>query len=288
MASQIEQGAKRVFVASIPKVTGLDIATGFKSFSISWLAVKGINNLLFYEIQKANTPSFAEPTTFTSPQTTLTIPTSVEHEVIYVRVRVINSKFQVGQWSSVVSAVGSSNFRINSTRASRATLEIPLASFNTWVDVQTITVSTTTAALCVSVQPGVFARISSDFAAPPPARNLESVYTVFFRLLRDGVEFTSAGQSHILAISQYQNNFGESENTERKVEKAVFGVIVSPLVNYADNSTATYTVQAFVSAPSAGNGTYSFNNITATVIPLIDLPFVIIDNFDVLEMIQVG
>jgi len=287
MAAQVDQGGKRVFVASIPKVTGLSVTAGFKSFQIKFNPAKGIQNLLFYEVQKDTSSSFANPTVYTIPQTTLTIPTGNERETIYIRVRVINSKFQVGQWSAIDSATGSSNFRINTTRGDRTTLEIDTADFNTWIDVQTLLIPTTTAAISVSAQPGVRARMSFETTAAPPSRRRNSYYTIKFRLLKDGIEYTNAGQSTIFATSIYQNDAEEGGNAEYKEETTVFGVIISPLVTYTNSETVEFILQAYVLQDS---GTWEFTGSSDqdfNLFQVIDNPIVVIDNFDVLEVIQV-
>jgi len=69
-------------------------------------AAKGIDDLLYYEVQQDTTSSFANPTTYKIPQTTLTLPTTEEHQSIYIRVRCVNSRFEVGPWSTTANATG--------------------------------------------------------------------------------------------------------------------------------------------------------------------------------------
>jgi hypothetical protein len=273
MAAQVAQGAKRVISSRIPTVTGLSVVAGFKSFQITFNEARGISNLLFYEIQKSATANFASSTTFTTPQTTLTIPTSTEREQIYVRVRVLDSKFQAGPWSSTDSATGSSSLRISTTRGARVTLEIAPADFDTWVNVTSVTLQPTVAAISISVQPGVLSLMAFDTTPAPPVVQFSNLHTVDFRILKNGVEYTNAGTIRIVTTSSYVNNSGEAENSEVRTEEASFGVLISPLETFTNGETLTYTVQASVVSDS-------------TVVTL-NNPIVVIDNFDVLEIIQV-
>lgn len=288
MASQVNQGAKRVVVTSLPKISGVTVTSGFKSFQIKFTHANTIKNLLFYEIQKDSTSSFASPTTYTTPQTTLTIPTASERETIFVRIRLVTSKFQAGPWSTAVTATGSSNFRISTTRGARTTLEIAPASFNTWVDVQSISFPTTTSSLSVSAQPGVHARMTIDGAATPPVRNSSSAYDVSFRILKDGVELTDAGICRIRTSSSYVNNAGEGENQESKTEAAGFGVLISPFETFTNSETVVYIIQANVYAPGYGlGGSESEDTILGNSANPIDNPIIVIDSFDILEIVQV-
>jgi hypothetical protein len=293
MAAQVAQGAKRVFAPRIPTVTGLVVAVDFKSFQISFNPAKGINNLLFYEIQKDSSSSFPNPTTYTTPQTTLTIPTGSERETIFVRVRIMDSKFQVGNWSGVISATGSSNFRINSIRGTRTELEIATEDFNTWVDVMSVSFNPTVSAVSVSVQPGVAARMSFETTSKTPHRFRFNNYTVYFRLLRNGGVYTNAGSTGAFVQSTYNNRAGEAENLESKYQEAKFTTIVSPLETFTSNATVTYTVQAFVSSdttdiPVSATGTFTEDHLLFIYSEVQDPALVIVDNFDILEIIQVS
>mgnify|MGYP001602115811 CR=1 FL=1 len=288
MAAQVAQGAKRVISNSIPAVTGLSVTAGFKSFQITFNEARGISNILFYEIEKSGTANFASSTTYTTPQTTLTIPTNTEREQIYVRVRVLNSKFQAGPWSSTDSATGSSNFRISTTRGARTTLEIAPADFDTWVDVMSVTVQPTVSAISVSIQPGLLTRMTYETSPAPPTRTRITYHTMKYRLLKNGVEYTDIGTIQLLSSASYFNNSGESETTEVGSEKAVFGVLVSPLETFANGETVTYTIQAFVvyNDPDYGILTYTIDE-SSNILTVIDNPVAVIDNFDVMEVIQV-
>ena len=271
MASQIEQGVKRVVSARVPRVTGLTVTAGFKNFQINFNEAKGINDILFYEIQKDNFANFKNPTTYNTPQTTLTIPTAEEREVIYIRVRVMNSKFQVGPWSATISVTGSGDFRISTTKGERTTLNIASADFDTWVDVQSLSISVGASALSVNIQPGVVERIDTDLPSGSVYTASSSSHGVTFRLMKNGVEVTNAGKAYVapFATYVYQPEAEEMNEEEQKVEKAEFGVIISPLETCV-NTTLTYTLQAYVNS-----------EISSSTDALI-----IVDTFEILEIVQ--
>ena len=286
VASQIEQGAKRVVSARVPRVTGLTVTSGFKNFQINFNEAKGINDLLFYEIQKDNFANFKNPTTYTTPQTTLTIPTAEEREVIYIRVRVMNSKFQVGPWSAAVSVTGSGNFRINTIRGERTTLEIAPEDFNTWIDIQTISINVGQSALSASVQPGLVTLMSVDYGEAPPEKRFITYHNAKFRMLRNGVELTTAGQWICSNSSTYDNKAGEGLTSTQKEEEASFGVIITPFESFV-NKTVTYTIQAYIIDEASVAETWTSDEIASSGVTLIDNPLIVIDNFDILEIIQI-
>lgn len=276
IASQIQQGTKRVVSSRVPKITGVEIATGFKSFSISFNEAKGISDLLFYEIQKDSTSSFANPTTYTIPQTTLTIPTTTERERIYVRVRAMNSKFEVGQWSSTVTAVGSSNFRINVERSTRTSVTLTTASVGTWTDIASASITVGTSAISCSIQAGVHAFLAETPAVRPPgaARDRTCTYYVYLRILKDGVPDPDFEETFFTVDTEVRNDAGESSDTEQRIEETQFGTFITPLESLT-NQTRTYTVQAKLDAWSYSGGATPPNG-----------PEIIIDNFDFMEIIQ--
>ena len=281
ISSQIEQGAKRVVSSRVPKITGLAIATGFKSFSISFNDAKGISDLLFYEIQKDSTSSFADPTTYTIAQTTLTIPTATERERIYVRVRAMNSKFEVGPWSATTTAVGSSNFRINVDRATRTTYTFGASEVDQWVDIASASITVGTSAISCNIQAGIHSFISATPGVRPPAAASDRVFdtTVTFRLLKDGVADADVPDFSIAGTSEVQNDATGSGDVERRSETTKFAVIITPLESLT-NTTRTYTIQAYFDSTQSA---YTVNGVS-TAFP--NGPKVIIDNFDFMEIIQ--
>lgn len=275
MASQIAQGAKRVVSPRVPKVTGLTIKAGFKNFTISFAPAKGITDLLFYEIQKDSTSSFANPTTFTIPQTTLTIPTSEEREQVYFRVRCMNSKFEVGPWSTSVSATGSSNFRITVTRQAASTTTITttyqdiLDDTTDWVDVGGVSYTPSGASMCLHVHAGIHP-ISDGLAG----NSFEPI--VDFRLLRNGVEFTDAGKLTCYGLFINAGLHGGAANNLE--ETAHVGTLVTPFETYTgQEAVVNYTLQVRVlSSTNVSDGTNDDQDLV-----------IVIDCFDIVELVQV-
>ena len=273
MASQINQGEKRVVSPRVPKVTGLSIKAGFKNFTISFNPAKGITDLLFYEIQKSSTSSFASSTTYTVPQTVLTIPTTEEREQVYFRVRCMNSKFEVGLWSTLVSATGSSNFRITVTRQAAS-----IVTFNTlyqdilddtteWVDVGGVTYIPSGASMCLHIHAGVH-----PFSDGLAGNSYEPV--VDFRLLRNGVEFTDAGKLTCRGTFVNSGAFGGPANN--LAEDAQIGTFVTPFEIFTgQEASVSYTLQARVLNASNMGGTTD-QDLT-----------VVVDCFDIVELVQV-
>jgi len=275
MASQIAQGAKRVVSARVPKVTGLTIKAGFKNFTISFNPAKGITDLLFYEIHKDSTSSFANPTIFTVPQTTLTIPTTTEREQVYFRVRCMNSKFEVGPWSTSVSATGSSNFRITVTRQAASSVTITTLysditdDTTDWVDVGGVSYTPSGASMCLHIHAGIHP-ISDGLAG----NSFEPV--VDFRLLRNGVEFTDAGKLTCRGTFVNSGIFGGAANN--LTENAQVGTLVTPFETYTGQEAAvSYTLQARVlNTTGFGDATNDDQDLT-----------IVVDCFDIVELVQV-
>ena len=281
MASQIDQGAKRVVSTRVPKITGVAIATGFKSFSITFNEARGISDLLFYEVQKDSTSSFADPTTYTITQTSLTIPTTTEREVIYVRVRAMNSKFQVGPWSASSTATGSSNFRINVERAARTTYSFGPAEIDTWTDITSVSITVGTSAISCSIQPGARAYIDTTPATRPPGAARDHIldFVVKFRLLKDGIVDEDIGTFILYPSARVRNDTGGGGDEEQREDETTFGTVITPLESL-DNVTRTYTLQAFF------DGTNSSYQVNGANTAFVNGPQVIVDNFDIMEIIQ--
>ena len=282
MASQIAQGSKRVISPRVPKVTGLAINAGFKNFVITFAPAKGITDLLFYEIQKDSTSSFADPTSFTTPQTSLTIPTTTEREQVYFRVRCMNSKFEVGPWSSAVSATGSSNFRITVTRQDPYVVNIPAADLEydaiageyPSVDIGGVTYTPTEASMCVHVHAGVHAYVTRDVTTHSPEVVVNNEIQAIFRLLRNGVVLTDAGTAMAAATGTYDNQFGESNDQFSRTEQATIVTFVTPFETFTgQESSVTYTLQ--------------MQPLSVTV-DSADGVNVVVDMFDIMEVVQSG
>lgn len=276
MASQVDQGTKRVFSARVPKVTGLSINAGFKNFQIFFNAAKGISDLLFYEIQKSATSSFATYTTYTIPQTTLTIPTTTEHELVFFRVRVMNSQFEVGPWSTIARAVGSSNFRITVTRQEEpSTVSLPWNITDPWVDVGGTTYLPSAASTCIHAHVGIYTHISKEVNGTVPATDIFNFDHIVFRFLRNGVVLSNVGTMVLEATATYDNRAGESDDAQEKTEMAEIGTIITPLETFVGNEEAvTYTLQAQRITGSSSRGS------------TLDDTTILLDAFDVVELVQ--
>jgi hypothetical protein len=288
MAAQVDQGGKRVFNSRVPKVTGLTIKSGFKNFALTFNDARGIDDLLFYEIQKDSTPSFSAPTTYTIPQTTLTIPTTVEHEKVYFRVRVLNSSFECGPWSATASGTGSSNFRINITRQDRVVQSIAWsngANLDTWFDICSVTYTPSAASVCLNIHAGVYLQCSTE-----TNRNNDTFANADswnFRILRNGVELTNAGQM-IGLCPEASYSFSTGAGVEHRIEEATFQSFVTPFETFTgQEDPVTYTLQAkndssLTVSTILPKRTFKGGNTNASQDPSI----IIVDCFDLMEIVQ--
>lgn len=287
MAAQVDQGAKRVFNPKVPKVTGLTVNAGFKNFHVFFNDAKGISDLLFYEIQKDSTSSFANPIVYTQPQATLTIPTTEEHETVFFRVRVLNSQFEVGPWSTTEMATGSSNFRITVTRQDRQATVLPWLTPNVWVDVASTTYSPTAASMFINIHAGIYTQISADTdifnAVRYGANNFNFAY---FRILQDGVELTNAGTMQLQGSGDYlmHANTEDVPFDETRTEETEIGTIVTPFQTFiGDEPSTTFVLQAKLDTLST---TPSTRTATNRGVATTDDAIVVVDCFDVVELVQ--
>lgn len=276
MAAQVNQGGARKFNSRVPKVTGLVVKSGFKNFTLTFNDAKGIDDLLFYEIQKDSSSSFSNPTTFTIPQTTLTIPTTAEHEKVFFRIRCLNSQFECGPWSATASGTGSSNFRINITRQDRVVVSLPWdsgANLGVWQDICGVTYTPSTASACLNIQAGVYMQNSNE--TNHDGDSLPNVDAYDFRLLRNGVIYTNAGQFHTFTTSTYTYSIGGA--AERRTEEVRMTSMVTPFESFtSQDEPVTYTLQA-----RNNNIDFVPERSKAT-----DPSIIIVDNFDIMEVVQ--
>lgn len=279
MATQIAQGDKRVFSNRVPKVVNIVVSAGFKNFQLHFDEAKGIGDLLFYEIQKDASSSFPNPTTSFTTQTSLTIPTTTEHEQVNFRVRVVNSRFEFGPWSATTSATGSSNFRITVTRKARETVNIPWANVDIWTNVAVVNYTPTNASVFLQVHAGV----NTTAKFPTAGDHYSNLTTAIFRLLRNGVESTTAGRLTMSsaadsaitgAIYSYFTN-----------EAAQIGTLITPAEAFIGNEpTVSYTLQAMIDSTRSDR----INTLDFTPPIAVDESdaVIIVDAFDIVELIE--
>ncbi len=286
MATQVNQGQARVLSAKVPKVTGLAVSAGFKNFLITFNASKGIQDLLFYEIQKDSSPKFSSPTTYTIPQTTLTIPTTVEHEAVWFRVRVMNSKFEVGPWSKTVNATGSSNFRISVTRQVKQTVNLTWATRDTWFDVASATYAPTAASMFLHIHAGVWTKntaVKTPTTLSATRYSVSNTNLVDFRIMRDGVELTNAGTMEIEGTATYlvRANSEDTQYQQEREEVYDAHTIITPFETFIGNEApVVFVLQAIL------RGSGSSRTASGIGVVKLDEATVNVDCFDVVELVQ--
>jgi hypothetical protein len=286
MAAQVDQGTAAKVSARVPKVTGLAIHAGFKNFQVTFNDAKGIDDLLFYEVQQDTTSNFPNPTIFRIPQTTLTMPTTQEHQSIFIRVRAQNSKFEVGPWSTTVHATGSSNFRITVNRQDRTTKTIALANLDVWTDIIGVTYTPTAAAMCINIHAGVFTTNSDNRLNLPGSGTYSSevANAVTFRLLRNGVELTNCGTMDINGDSTYLLEPASADVNWflMRREMTEVGTLITPLETFTGNEAAvTFILQARLNTSANTFRTSTSGSNVAN-----EGLTIIVDAFDVMEIVQ--
>lgn len=120
LTQSTQQTAKRQVVNFVPFVLdeSIIINSGFQQIQVSWQAPPGLNGhpsrqLLFYEIQYDSNRSFSNPTTLTTPQTTVVLA-GLEGFSVSVRIRIVNTFGQASIWS-IVQTVRLAKTRIEVT-----------------------------------------------------------------------------------------------------------------------------------------------------------------------------
>jgi hypothetical protein len=282
MAAQVNQGDKRVLSPRVPKVTGLSVRSGFKNFQINFLEAKGIINLLFYEIQKDTHANFSAPTTYKIPQTSLTIPTDGDRERIHVRVRCVNSSFEVGPWSTSVTGQGSSSFRIAITRSASDEAAITPAQFGTWVNVGAVIFAATASNMSIHLHAGVHAHAGAQFTSNGVGGTVNHTVepTVAIRILKAGVVMTT-GQLTANGPSEANRT---APNTYSRVETAYVGTMVTKFEEFdGTEGDITYTIQAQVLLDS-----FAWTSTTNTQETYADNVGIVLDAIDVLEIVSGG
>lgn len=287
IASQTDQGTARKLSPRVPKVTGLSVRAGFKNFQITFNEAKGINNLLFYEIQKSSVANFATSRSYHIPQTTLTIPTETENETIYVRVRCVNTKFEVGPWSDSETQIGSSNFRINVTKTPPFSIFLDKTS-NEWTGIATITYNPIFGSVCLNCHVGVMAYDARNFSVDNPTGDepntvilQEQDIAVEFRFTKDGVEIPGRFTCSVNALNAIGDGSG-------RTEMILYSSMVSPFDSFTGiENPIEFKLEARIAADSNSRKQYIDASIDTFTEPLYD-PLLKVDMFELLEIIQVS
>jgi len=272
MAAQVAQGLKRIVSRKVPLITGLTVRAGFKNFQLAFNPAKGLKNLLFYEIQKATASTFADSvtTTYTIPQTSLTIAARIPLQEVHFRVRAVNSKFEAGPWSNpTVATVARNFFRLgvfhtgnfktltydgngdpisdaDADGITDATItDITPAQFDTWIDVGGATYSPSAADVCFTFHAGAQASCINHFTAGDGvARQITNDASVVFRVTRNGVPYKE--QLNLRSWS-YQLRTGAVPSVFTRKEFFVFGTMALGFETYDGTEPNTpYRVQAKV------------------------------------------
>ena len=302
MAAQIAQGGKRKISRRVPRVVGLTVRAGFKNFQLNYQPAKGLKDLLFYEIQKSTNLQFSEDavTTYTIPQTSLTIPARVELQEVYFRVRVINARFEAGLWSDIIHTVARSFFELESFQSQQlladgqpdaddnnfgdsVVTDIAPAQFNTWVDVGGQTYSPSAADVCAQVHVGVQASCINHFT---PGDGVEVQITndasVAFRVVIAGVP--TGDQGNMRAWGFQRRTAGPGSEFTRK-EHFVYSTMVTGFQSYdGTESLTSYRVQAKVLSETCSSTQTSGGLITARAYD--DNVRILLDFVTLFELIQ--
>lgn len=280
MAAQVNQGDKRILSPRVPKVTGVSVRSGFKNFQINFLEAKGITDLLFYEIQKDNVQNFAAPTVYKIPQTSLTIPTENEREIVYFRVRCVNSSFEVGPWSATVRGTGSSNFRIAITRTSSSEAFIGEDDHDEWTDVGVVIYQATAANVSLHLHAGIHAIARAYFPTTAGGPNIDHNVdpTIAIRILKDG-DVLSTGRMTLNTVGIASRTSGPTQFF--RSEAVTVGTMVTKFETFiGDEGTITYTIQAKVLSDS-----FAWKSTGSPIETYLDDVGIIIDAIDLLEVI---
>lgn len=121
LGAKIKQSEKRAYNPEIPFIIDFEVTAGFRQFEIQFPLPPGVGGtgrgsgrlgyathpdrqLLFYEIQHDSTSAFADPTIVETAQNHIVIGGAGLAETRYFRARVVNTKFQVSQWTDTTSA----------------------------------------------------------------------------------------------------------------------------------------------------------------------------------------
>jgi len=301
MAAQIAQGGKRKISRRVPKVVGLTVRAGFKNFQLNYQPAKGLKDLLFYEIQKSTNLQFSEDavTTYTIPQTSLTIPARVELQEVYFRVRVINARFEAGLWSETVTTVARSFFALESFHSQQLLVggtdadgddfpdpevaDIAPAQFNTWVDVGGQTYSPSAADICVQVHIGVQASCINHFSPGDGVlQQITNDVSVAFRLLKNG---TPTGDQGNMRAWGYQHRSAGAGSIFTRKEFMVYSTLFTGFEAYDGTEPNTpYRVQAKVLSETCSSVQTSGANPVARAYD--DNVRIILDFVTIFEVIQ--
>jgi hypothetical protein len=269
MATQVEQGERRVISPKVPKVVNVKVRSGFKNFQFTYDAAKGIKDLLFYEIQNSTVPNFSEYTTYTIPQTALTLSAPFENQPAYFRVRCINSKFEAGPWSRIVTTTSRSFFRIESFNVGQlenndspadigqggqtTVTDIAVANWDTWTEVGGIDYSPSKGHICVQFHAGAQVSCINHFDSTTAVSTdgflqYTNDISVKLRVKRDGVVMSDDGEMNVHAWGfQRRDRVNPILVQVNRYEQQVYSTLFTAFEAYdGSGPIVTYTIEAKV------------------------------------------
>jgi len=272
-SSQISQPEKRELSSRVPLVQDITVRAGVRNFQLTFPDPRGIDDLLFYEIQHDTTPAFSNPSTLTTAIPSVSVGGVSGGTTRYARIRAVNSKFRAGPWSSTKTFT-TANFRINTTRIAQGSLiTFTSAGYDVWTELASTTYSATGGSVSVTTQ--VALRVDEDTPVAGAASFRRSTATIEFRILRDGTEIV-IGRISAQANSDDTSATGTATGTA--ADCVLSGCIVSPFEELVSGSY-TYAIQAKVISADTTRTTE-----TPTVSSLNDLT-ISEDLFDIIEIV---
>lgn len=277
-SSQITQPEKRQFSTRVPLITEFTVRAGVRNFQVVITAPRGIDDVLFYEIQHDTSSVFSNPSTITSPTNTVSVGGVSPGTVRYARVRVVNSKFQAGPWSEA-TAFSIASYRIQTQRFGEATSATTFtnAELDTWktLDEQTYVAS----GGAVSVISHISIHADED-SLVQQSRFRTTQVTAEFRILRDGVQVAGSGNGLGTAKAAADGNLG-FDGLDSAQDSVVSYTLVTPFETL-EGGSYVYTVEARIS------DAHSVRRLEISGVPsfpALNTTSVYSDLFDVLEVV---
>ena len=272
-SSQINQPEKRELSNRVPIVQDITVRAGVQNFQITFPDPRGIDDLLFYEIQHDMSSVFSNPTSLTTAIPSVSIGGVAGGTTRYVRVRAVNSKFKAGPWSDTETFT-TANFRINTTRVGEGALTtFTSSSYDVWTELATTSYSAVGGSVSVTAQ--VALRVDEDTPVAGADFFRRSTATIEFRILKDSTEIVIG---RISAQANSDDTSATGTPTGTAVDVVLAGCIVSPFQELTSGSY-TYSVEAKVISADTKRTTES-----ASTSSLKDLT-ISVDLLDIIEVV---